>query len=89
MSRFKPGDRVRVVSVTDVDRDHDDPRRVTTDPSDPDTHDWNGTTLIGKTGTITEVFGNDYLDAEVRFDHLWTDPHTDLLSFPDADLERA
>jgi hypothetical protein len=87
MSKFAIGDRVRVVQITDVDRDHNDPNRVITDPAHPDACDWNGTPVIGKTGTVTTVFGNDYLDAEVRLDYLRGDPTTDLLSFVDADLE--
>lgn len=85
MSKLKVGDRVRVVSVTDVDAEHDDPNRVITDPNHPDALDWTGTSLIGLVGVVTDVFPNDYVDAAVRFDHIApSDPDP---AFVDADLE--
>ena len=84
MSKLKVGDRVRVVSVTDVDAEHDDPNRVITDPNHPDAIDWTGKSLIGLVGVVTDVF-NDYLDAAVRFDHMAASDSAP--AFVDADLE--
>lgn len=86
MSKFSVGDRVRVVSVTDVDAERDDPNRVITDPNHPDALDWYGKPLIGLVGVVTDVF-NDYLDAAVRFDHMA--PSDPAPAFVDADLELA
>ncbi|EHB55709.1 hypothetical protein MycrhDRAFT_2903 [Mycolicibacterium rhodesiae JS60] len=85
MSKLKVGDRVRVVSVTDVDAERNDPNRVITDPNHPDALDWDGNPLIGRVGVVTDVFGNDYLDAAVRFDHMA--PSDPAPAFVDADLE--
>lgn len=84
MSKFSVGDRVRVVSVTDVDAEFDDPNRVITDPNHPDALDSYGKPLIGLVGVVTDVFGNDYLDAAVRFDHMA--PSDPPPAFVDADL---
>lgn len=86
MSKFSVGDRVRVVSVTDVDAERDDPNRVITDPNHPDALDWYGKPLIGLVGVVTDVF-NDYLDAAVRFDHMA--PSDPAPAFVNADLELA
>lgn len=85
MSKFSVGDRVRVVSVTDVDAEHDDPNRVITHPNHPDALDWDGDPLIGRVGVVIDVFSNDYLDAAVRFDHMA--PSDPAPAFVDADLE--
>lgn len=69
MSKFKIGDRVRVVQITDLDRELGDPNRVITNPAHPDALDWYGVPLIGLVGVVTDVF-NDYLDAAVHFDHM-------------------
>jgi len=86
VSKFSVGDRVRVVSVTDVDAERDDPNRVITDPNHPDALDWYGKPLIGLVGVVTDVF-NDYLDAAVRFDHMA--PSDPAPAFVNADLELA
>lgn len=77
MSRHHPGDRVRVVSVT-PEAGH---APITT-PNHPDALDWNGETLIGKTGTVLDVFGDRHSRNNIRLDHL-----VEAVAFPDADLE--
>lgn len=77
MSRYHPGDRVRVVSVT-PEAGH----APITDPNHPDALDWNGETLIGKTGTVLDVFGDRHARNNIRLDHL-----AEAVAFPDADLE--
>lgn len=79
MSKFKPRDRVRVVSVTTYPG-----REPVTDPNHLDALDWNGETLIGKTGTVIDVFADHHARNNVRFDHL-----PEAVAFPDADLEAA
>lgn len=77
MSKFKPGDRVRVVAVTP-----EAGREAVTDPNHPAALDWNGEPLIGQTGTVTDVFVDRHARNNVRFDNL-----ANLVAFPDADLE--
>lgn len=79
MSRFQPGDRVRVVYVTTAPG-----REPLTDPAHPDALDWNGTPLIGKTGTVLDVFADRHARNNLRLDHL-----AEAVAFPDADLELA
>lgn len=77
MSRYQPGDRVRVVQVTTHEG-----REPVTDPNHPGALDWNGETLIGKTGVVTDLFPKEWADTNVRLDHL-----TLLFAFTEADLE--
>lgn len=81
MSKFSVGDRVRVVSVTDVDAERNDPSRVITDPNHPDALDWNGTPLIGAVGVVVDVFSDRHARNNIRLDHL-----AQAVAFPDADL---
>lgn len=77
MSRYHPGDRVRVISVTPAPG-----RTPITDPNHPDALDWNGETLIGKAGTVLDVFGDRHARNNIRLGHL-----AEAVAFPDADLE--
>ncbi|MGV0715910.1 hypothetical protein ABQE93_10940 [Mycolicibacterium sp. XJ662] len=77
MSRYQPGDRVRVVSVTPAAG-----REPITDPAHPGAIDWTGKTLIGKTGTVLDVFAERHVRNNIRLDHL-----AEAVAFPDADLE--
>jgi hypothetical protein len=79
MSKFRPGDRVRVVSVTTHEG-----REPITNPNHPGAIDWTGTALIGKTGTVMDLFPKEFADTNIRFDHL-----EQLLAFNDGDLELA
>lgn len=76
MSRFKPGDRVRVVSVTNEGRE------PITDATHPDAIDWTGTPLIGAVGVVTNLFADRQTRNNIRLDHL-----VETVAFPDADLE--
>lgn len=85
MSKFKVGDRVKVVQMTDLDADFDDPYRVIKD---------NETYLakfgrdawgpqIGDTGTVAEIWASDYYTVSVEFP---SEP-LEQFSFIDEDLE--
>lgn len=76
MSRFEPGDRVRVVSVTSEGHE------AITDAAHPDAIDWTGTPLIGAVGVVTNVFVDRLTRNNIRLDHL-----VEVVAFPDADLE--
>jgi hypothetical protein len=76
VSRFKIGDRVRVVSVTNEDRE------PITDAAHPDAIDWTGTPLIGAVGLVTNVFADRLTRNNICLDHL-----VETVAFPDADLE--
>jgi hypothetical protein len=65
VSRFKPGDRVRVVSVTNEGRE------PITDAAHPDAIDWTGTPLIGAVGVVTNVFADRQTRNNIRLDHWW------------------
>ncbi|VAZ71074.1 hypothetical protein LAUMK4_00290 [Mycobacterium persicum] len=78
MSRFRPGDRVRVVSVTNEGSE------PVTDPAHPDAIDWTGTPLIGAVGVVTDVYTHGFVDATVHFDHL---ADNEGCGFVDTDLE--
>ncbi|GLB83497.1 hypothetical protein [Mycobacterium kiyosense] len=78
MSRFKPGDRVRVVQVTTHEH-----REPITNPNHPDAIDWTGTPLIGAVGVVTDVFPDRQARNNIRLNHL-----AEAVAFPDADLER-
>jgi hypothetical protein len=78
MSRFKPGDRVRVVSVKNEGRE------PITDAAHPDAIDWTGTPLIGAVGVVTDTYTSGFVTATVRFDHL---AHNEGCGFTDTDLE--
>jgi hypothetical protein len=69
MSKFRKGDVIRVVQITDIDAELTDPKRVLTDPTDPLTFDWQDPpqTLIGQVGRVVEPFLNDYYDCIVDF----------------------
>jgi hypothetical protein len=69
MSKFKHGDVIRVVQVTDIDAELTDPKHVHKDPTDEYTMDWRNPpqTLIGQVGVITQASINDYYDCYVRF----------------------
>ena len=58
--RYSPGDRVRVIGLTDVDT------------KEQETDDQFG--LIGRTGTIVEPAMNDYYDCTVQIDSLSDNP---------------
>ena len=87
MHKFKKGDRVRVISITDIDADLDDPKRVMTTNEQlveagfiqeigP---------VIGATGVIADTYGNDYYDVSLKLDDA---PKGDeYWSMIDADLE--
>jgi hypothetical protein len=53
-----------------------------TNPSHPGAPDWDGDTLIGKTGVVTDLFPNEFANTNIRFDRL-----TELLAFSDVDLD--
>ena len=76
MTKFEPGDRVRVVQVTNEGQE------PITDPADPRSFDWHGNPLIGEEGVVTDVFADDHARNNVRFGHL-----EQLVAFPDADLD--
>lgn len=76
MSRFKPGDRVRVVSVTNEGGE------PIADPAHPDAIDWTGTPLIGAVGIVIDVLPDRLTRNNIRLDHL-----VEAVAFPDADLE--
>jgi hypothetical protein len=77
MSRYKPGDHIRVVRITTHEG-----RDPITNPSHPGALDWNGDRLIGKIGVVTDLFPNEFANINIRLNHL-----TQLLAFNDADLE--
>lgn len=88
MSKFNIGDKVRVVSITDIDADYDDPKRVmrTTEA----VAEWLGWPLetvapaISDTGVVTEIY-NDYYDVSIKLDR--DNGNNDEYSMIDADLE--
>jgi hypothetical protein len=86
MSKFKHGDVVRVVQVTDIDAELTNPNRVHTDPTDEITMDWQDPpqTLIGQTGIIIEAFMNDYYDCTVLFS--WQDEDDTPMAMKNHDL---
>jgi hypothetical protein len=79
VSRYQPGDRVRVVSVTTAPG-----REPVTDPAHPDAIDWTGTPLIGAVGVVVDVFAERHARNNIRLAHL-----AEAVAFPDTDLELA
>jgi hypothetical protein len=73
MNKFKAGDQVVIVSLTDIDLPHDDPNRVITDPTLKNdlTLDWQGPekelSWIGQIGEVMVPALNDYYDLTVHF----------------------
>lgn len=86
MSKFKKGDRVRVVSITDIDADHDDPNRVMTTNEQLAAAGFDAVPgpLIGDTGTVVDTYG-DYYDVSLKLDN--ADVDNEYWSMIDADLE--
>jgi hypothetical protein len=70
MSKFNVGDKVRVVSITDIDCESSDPERVLTDPTNPLTHDWQNpaVSFIGQVGEVVDATMCDYYDISVHFE---------------------
>ena len=92
MSKFKVGDKVRVVSITDLDHEFDLPDHRTTDPNHELARDWQNPeqSWIGQVGEVYEAAMNDYYDVSVHFS--WMDEGTDPVRyetacFKEADLE--
>jgi hypothetical protein len=89
VSRYEPGDRVRVVSLTDLDAELDDPNRVITDNAVAAAVIGEGVVpRIGDVGTVVSTLC-DYYDYEVRMDQKYGTPGNDIFAFPEADLEAA
>jgi hypothetical protein len=65
MSKFIAGDRVRIVSLTDIDYGD---VYTTNEAAAAAATDYVDIALIGKTGTIVEPYLNDYYDCTVRMD---------------------
>ena len=86
MSKFKKGDRVRVISITDIDADLNDPDRVITD--NDRLAEVFGTMpdglVVGATGTIVDFY-NDYYDVSIKLDG--QEGTNEYWSMIDADLE--
>lgn len=83
MSKFKIGDRIKVVQMTDLDADLDDPNRVIKD-QEANLKLYGGVgPAIGEIGTVTEVWCCDYYTVSAAF------PSSPLeeFSFIDDDLE--
>lgn len=86
MSKFKVGDVVKIVSLTDVDAEYDDPNRVVTDNETATRLFGAGFPLIGDVGVIKDILC-DYYDVTVRFNKDdWAETN-DFYSFVEADLE--
>ena len=87
MHKFKKGDRVRVISITDIDADLDDPKRVMT------TNDQLVEAgfiqeigpVIGATGVIADTYNDDYYDVSLKLDD--AAKGDEYWSMIDADLE--
>lgn len=83
MSKFKVGDRVKVVQLTDLDADLDSPDRVIKD-QETNLKLYGGVgPAIGETGTVAQIWGSDYYTVSVVFE---SDPMEEY-SFIDDDLE--
>jgi hypothetical protein len=81
VAKFKAGDRVRVVSVTDIDAELDSPERVITDPDR--VFEFTGCVgpTIGSIGFVVNPATCDYYDLTVQFDDV-----DDITSWMEADL---
>jgi len=55
-SDWEAGQKVRIISLTDVDT------------KEPETDSVDGFRLIGRTATITNPYLNDYYDCEIKLD---------------------
>lgn len=88
MSKFKKGDRVRVVSITDIDADHDDPNRVMTTNEQVIAAGFESECgpMIGDTGTVADTYGDDYYTVSLELDKTDSEA-SEYWSMIDADLE--
>ena len=81
MSKFTAGQAVRIVQITDIDAEHDDPNRVTVVTADTDLSEFG--MIAGVTpetvGRIIEPAINDYYDLTVEF-------NGETFAFVEADL---
>jgi cytochrome oxidase Cu insertion factor (SCO1/SenC/PrrC family) len=86
MSQFKVGDKVRVVSITDIDAELDDPKRVmrTNEELSENGFDNVPGPAIGDIGVVTELYF-DYYDLSIKLDH--DADNNDEYAMVDADLE--
>ena len=86
MSKFKKGDRVRVVSITDIDADHDDPNRVMTTNEQLAAAGLDAVPgpTIGATGVVADTYF-DYFDVSLKLDG--AEAGDEYWSMIDADLE--
>lgn len=86
MSKFKKGDRVRVISITDIDADYDDPKRVMTTNEQLVEAGFivEMGPVIGATGVVVDFY-NDYYDLSIKLDRDGAD--NEYWSMVEADLE--
>jgi hypothetical protein len=68
MSKFNVGDAVRLVQVTDIDAELDDPNRILKTNEDLATFGFIEGVQIGSTGVVVDAALNDYYDMTVEFD---------------------
>lgn len=93
MAKFKVGDKVRVVAVSDLDHEYVDefPNHIITDPNHEAAQDWQNPaqSFIGQIGEVYEATMNDYYDVSVHFS--WMAPDTkssyETACFKESDLE--
>lgn len=74
MDKWKAGDRVRIVKLTDIDT-----------KTDQSLHD--AFHLIGRTATILEPYLNDYYDCTIQLDKSVVGLSGPILAFLHCDLE--
>jgi hypothetical protein len=86
MSKFKVGDKVRVISITDIDAVMDDPKRVLRTNEELSEAGWDNVPgpAIGDTAVVTETYF-DYYDVSIKLDR--DVENNDEYSMIDADLE--
>jgi hypothetical protein len=68
MSNFKKGDIVRLVQITDIDAELDDPKRVIKNDADIAEAGFGDSVHIGMVGIVTDPAINDYYDLIVEMD---------------------
>ena len=89
MSVFKVGETVRVISLTDIDAERDDPNRVMTTNEELAAAGWDASPagpVIGDSGVVTKTYC-DYYDLSIRLDRT-DDDISEEFAMVDADLRR-